>query len=117
MIMEPSASTQATTMPKLRGIALDLWERRNVPSLGYEPLFIGLGWDPSIARTLAHLIVRSGRRREREQKSLPTFARAVKILAKGSDVPIKKSLHAAQEILKIREDTSIVETIFKNAGL
>jgi hypothetical protein len=85
------------------------------PSPGYEPLFIENGLNPIIARGLAHLSVRSGRRQAEESGRRRPVFNAIRFL----QVPRRKGaiLSRVNTLLAAWKETSIIESIFHEAGL
>jgi hypothetical protein len=86
------------------------------PSPGYEPLLIKRGVDPILARAIAHLIVHRGTRVARETKSLPAVVDAIRFLAKPKRRRAAIS-RRAKTLLAAWADTSVIETIFEDAGM
>jgi hypothetical protein len=86
------------------------------PSRGYEPLLIESGYHPYVARVIAGLLARMGRRIAMESKLHRRVVEAIRFLGKG-----KRQRRAiaprANDLLEAFKKTSIIETIFDNAGL
>jgi hypothetical protein len=85
------------------------------PSPGYEPLLIEDGFNPIIARSFAYVAVRSGKRQAKESSRRRPVCDAIRYLA----VPRQKRaiISRANKILAAWRETSIVETLFDEAGL
>jgi hypothetical protein len=86
------------------------------PSPGYEPMLIKCGFDPILARMMARLLVRTGTRIENDSKRLRTVVGAIRFLAKPGRR--RRALSRRAEVLLTAwEETSVIETIFDDAGL
>jgi hypothetical protein len=85
------------------------------PSPGYEPLLIENGFNPIIARGLARVAVRFGKRQAKESSRRRPVCDAIRYLA----VPRQKRaiISRGNKILAAWRETSIVETLFDEAGL
>jgi hypothetical protein len=86
------------------------------PSPGYKPWLIERRSNSIAARGIAHLTVRHGNRIAKESVRLTTVVRAIQFLAKPSRNRPAISRKAAI-LLAASEETSIIETIFDDAGL
>jgi hypothetical protein len=85
------------------------------PSPGYEPFLLSRGCSPFAARGLAYLCVRVGRRIARESTRRREAYEAIRFLVRPG--PQKRALLArAQILLRIWDETSIIETAFSEAG-
>jgi hypothetical protein len=91
-----------------------LWRLCLLP--GYEPLFIRSGWNPLAARGVAKLAVRHGRRTAKESSWRHPVFDAIRFLAKRRRQR-RAILHRAELLLRAWKETSIIETIFTEAGL
>jgi hypothetical protein len=92
------------------------WANEKPPSRGYEPWFIGQGFNPILARTMAALQVHVGRRVAMDNRRLPEVVRAVKFLARPHRN--RKAISRKVKILLAAwHETSVIETVFSNAGL
>jgi hypothetical protein len=85
-------------------------------SPGYEPWLIKQGSNPIAARGMAHLIVRHGSRISKESLRLSPVVKAIRFLAKPSRNRPAISRNVAI-LLTAWQETSIIETIFDDAGL
>jgi hypothetical protein len=86
------------------------------PSPGYEPWLIERGSNPILGRMIARLLVRGGNRCATESVRLPAIVGAIRFLA----TPRRKRQAISREVdvlLAAWEKTSIIETIFDDAGL
>jgi hypothetical protein len=86
------------------------------PSPGYEPWLIERGSNLILARMIARLLVRRGNQSAMESVRLPAVVRAVRFLA----TPRRKRQAISRKVdvlLAAWEETSIIETIFDDAGL
>jgi hypothetical protein len=86
------------------------------PSKAYAPLLIERGGNPVLARGLASLAIRRGTRQAQESIRLPAVIGAIRFLAKP-DRRRRAILRKAEVLLTAWEQTSIIETIFDDAGL
>jgi hypothetical protein len=86
------------------------------PSPGYEPWLIERGINPILARMMARLLVRRGKRPAKESVRLPAVVRAFRFLAnpRRNRPAISRRVDV---LLRAWEETSIIETIFDDAGL
>ena len=89
---------------------------KSPPSPGYEPFFVRRGVDPVLARMMARLLVRRGRRIEAESQRHREVVEAVQFLAKPAR---KRSSIACRAgiLLAAWDETSIIEAIFDRASL
>jgi hypothetical protein len=85
------------------------------PSKGYEASFIEAGTAPIIARGLANVATKHGKRIVHEAKHHREVAKAIRFLAKARQKGATE--RRARIILKAWRDTSVVETLFESAGL
>jgi hypothetical protein len=88
--------------------------RRAPPSKGYEPALAEEGFHGLIARDIAKLAVRAGNREAKESKLRRPVFDAIKFLATPRQR--RAILSRCKLILAAWNDTSIVETLFSNAG-
>ena len=81
------------------------------PSIGYEPLLVESGYNRIIARCLARIVVRRGRRVGFEERQRTRVLQAIRFLAKPGR---KRSavLIRAKTLTAAWNETSIIETIF-----
>jgi hypothetical protein len=86
------------------------------PSPGYEPWLIKHGCNPIAARGLGHIIVRLGNRSAQESARYPSVVNAVRFLAKPRRNRPARNLRI-KLLLAAWDETSIIDTIFKNAKL
>ncbi len=84
-------------------------------SPGYEPLFIASGWDPFMARAMAKLVVRRGRRCAKESKMRRPVYAAIRFLTRVRQT--RAILSRTKLILKAWDDTTIIETVFDEADI
>ena len=81
------------------------------PSPGYEPWLVERGWNPIVARQMARLAVRHGKRVANDRARLPEVVRAIKFLARPDhhhqSVPRRVAV-----LLAAWNETSVIETIF-----
>jgi len=86
------------------------------PSRGYEPLLMEAGWNRIAARGVAKIAVRHGRRCAEESSWRRPVVDAIRFLAKPQRQR-RALLPRAKLILQVCKETSIIETIFFEAGL
>jgi hypothetical protein len=86
------------------------------PSRGYEPLLVEAGWNQFSARGVAKIAVRHGRRCAEESNWHRPVIDAIRFLAKPQRQR-RAILRRAKLILQACKETSIIETIFFEAGL
>jgi hypothetical protein len=86
------------------------------PSVGYEPFLVERNLNPVLARMMAHLLVRRGKRCANESVRLPAVVGAIRFLAKPGRGR-RAILRKAEVLLAAWEETSIIETIFDDADL
>jgi hypothetical protein len=99
----------------LAWIGLELASLRHAPpSKGYEPALAEEGFHELIARDIAKLAVRAGNREAKEGKLRRPVFDAIKFLATPRQR--RAILSRCKLILAAWNDTSIVETLFSNAG-
>jgi hypothetical protein len=99
----------------LAGSALVLSKlSRDPPSAGYEPLLVENGFDVIVARGIAKVAVRAGRRQAKEGKRRRPVFDAIRFLATPRQE--RAILSRAKLILAAWNETSIVETLFSDAG-
>jgi hypothetical protein len=85
------------------------------PSMGYAPYLMARGVHPIIAKGMAQLILHHARRRADENRRLPEVVRGIKYLSahhRRKDAVRRR----ADNLLKACHETSIIETIFDDAG-
>jgi hypothetical protein len=85
------------------------------PSAGYEPFFVDAGRNRVAACGAAALAVQHGRRRAKEAKQHRPVFDAIRFLGKQKRQR-RAILRCAKTLLKARQETSIIETIFDDAG-
>jgi hypothetical protein len=86
------------------------------PSRGYEPLLVECGCNRILARAMAALVVRRGRRQAKESKRHRDVFEAIRFLAEG--VRQRRAiLRRAKVILAAWEETSIIEEMFDATGV
>jgi hypothetical protein len=85
------------------------------PSPGYEPLLIEHRCDPVVARGLATLAVRHGRRRAWESSWERRVFEAIRFFGRRRRQK-RAILPRAALLLQASNETSIIETIFEEAG-
>ncbi len=85
-------------------------------SPGYEPMLIKRGVKPFVARGMAHLVVRRGKRVASEGKRLLEVAQAIRFLAEPGRQD-RAIFRRSELLLAAWEETSIVDTIFDSAGV
>jgi hypothetical protein len=86
------------------------------PSRGYEPWLVERGHNPILARMMAAVLVRRGNRVAKESVRLLPVINALRFLADQRHKSRAKSRRVAV-LLTAWEGTSIIETIFGDAGL
>jgi hypothetical protein len=86
------------------------------PSRGYEPFLVANGYDPFVARGLAELAVRSGKRQAKESKSYRRVVDAIRFLSSAGRQR-RAILSRAKLLVEAWNETSIVETLFDDARL
>jgi len=97
-------------------VPIAIREALSTPSPGYEPLLIKAGWSPLLARGMAKLAVRHGRRCANESKWRRPVVDAIRFLAERQRQR-RAIIRRAQLLLRAWNETSIIETIFDQAGL
>jgi hypothetical protein len=85
------------------------------PSPGYEPVLVENGIDTVLARGIASLAVRAGRRLASESKRRRPVFDAIRFLAKPRQK--RAVLSRAKILLAAWDETSIIETVFDEIGL
>jgi len=85
-------------------------------SPGYEPLFVESGWNPLVARGMARLAVRHGKRRANESKRRRPVFDAIRFLGERPH-QWRAVRRCAELLLRAWSETSIIETIFDEAGI
>jgi hypothetical protein len=85
------------------------------PSRGYEPVLVENGIHPVLARGVAFLAVRAGRRMASESKRRRPVFDAIRFLAKPRQK--RAILSRAKILLAAWDETSIIETVFDEVGL
>lgn len=119
--LKPAAVLFAESLNVLGGMFLMTWTimQRAVeraPSIAYEPLLIERGVKPGLARGLASLTISRANRAADERLKLAAVVRAFRFLAKpgrGKRAVIRR----AEILLAAWEETSLINTIFVDAGL
>jgi hypothetical protein len=86
------------------------------PSSGYEPLLVEAGWNPFIARAAATVAVRRGNRCAKESKLRRPVFDAIRFLAQRPR-QARAILRCAKLLVEAWTETSIIETLFDEAGL
>jgi hypothetical protein len=86
------------------------------PSAGYEPLLVESGYNRILARAAAGLVVRSAKRSAKESKRRRPVFDAIRFLAERGRRR-RATLARAKLLLAAWEETSIIETIFDEAGV
>jgi len=86
------------------------------PSCGYEPMLGVRGVNPILARLTRLLLVRRGTRIAGENKWFPRVAEAIRFLAKPGRRR-RAFVHKVKLLLRVWDETSIIETIFCDASL
>jgi hypothetical protein len=84
------------------------------PSRGYEPLLVECGVNRLLARGMANIAVRHGKRRAHECKNWRCVCEALRFLA-VKERQHRAILARAKVLLKAWEETSIIESIFQEA--
>jgi hypothetical protein len=84
-------------------------------SRGYEPMLQEHGFNAISARGMAHLLVKSGKRRAKEERLRPAVVKAIRGLA--TSYTKKTTLDRARYLLQVADDSSIVDTICCEVGL
>jgi hypothetical protein len=95
---------------------IPIFEALRTPSPGYEPLLMVAGWGQLLARGMAKLAVRHGRRRADESRRQRAVFEAIRFLAKPQR---RRSAIACRAKLLYRawNETSLIETIFDEVGI
>jgi hypothetical protein len=86
------------------------------PSRGYEPLLIESGWHPLVARGMAKLAVRHGKRRAKESKRRRPVFDAIRFLGERKRQR-RAILRRTELLLQAWKETSIIESCFDEIGL
>jgi hypothetical protein len=89
---------------------------QNFPSKSYGPYFEAQGVAPFLARGLGSLTISRGRRQADEAKRVAPVIEAIRFLAQG-DRQRRAILSRARVVLAASKETSIVDELFRNAGL
>jgi hypothetical protein len=95
------------------GIALKVSELP--PSPGYEPMLREHGFNSISARGLAHLLVKSGKRQEKEEQLRLSVVKAIRGLAQPQAE--SQLLERARIVLQAADESTIVDTICCEVGL
>lgn len=88
----------------------------SAPSSGYEPWLVEHGYDPVLARGMAHLIAHQGNRCARDSARLSLVVHAVRFLAEPRRNKPARNRRVTL-LLAAWQETSVIETIFEKAGL
>jgi hypothetical protein len=83
-------------------------------SAGYEPALTQHGFNPILARGMAHLIKRSGERQAKEQQLRPQVVSTIKALTFASR---GRLLKYADYLCAVADESSIIDTICCEVGL
>jgi hypothetical protein len=89
---------------------------QNFPSKSYGPYFEAQGVAPFLARGLGSLTISRGRRQADEAKRVAPVIEAIRFLAQG-DRQRRAILSRARVVLAASKETSIVDELFRKAGL
>jgi hypothetical protein len=81
------------------------------PSPGYEPLLMSAGWNQVVARGMAKLAVRHGRRRAEESKWQRGVVDAIRFLARRKRQR-RAILSRAKYLLQAQHESTIIGSIF-----
>jgi hypothetical protein len=88
----------------------------NFPSKAYGPYLETQGFAPFLARGLGSLTISLGTREADEAKRVAPVVEAIRFLARG-DRQKRAILSRAKLVLAASKETSIVDELFRNAGL
>jgi hypothetical protein len=88
----------------------------NFPSKAYGPYLEAQGFAPFLARGLGSLTISLGTREADEAKRMAPVVEAIRFLARG-DRQKRAILSRAKLVLAASKKTSIVDELFRNAGL
>jgi hypothetical protein len=88
----------------------------NFPSKAYGPYLEARGFAPFLARGLGSLTISLGTREADEAKRVAPVVEAIRFLARG-DRQKRAILSRAKLVLAASKETSIVDELFRNAGL
>lgn len=88
----------------------------NFPSKAYGNYFEAQGFAPFLARGLASLTISLGTREADEARRVTPVVEAIRFLARG-DRQKRAILSRAKLVLAASKETSIVDELFRNAGL
>jgi hypothetical protein len=88
----------------------------NFPSKAYGPYLEVQGFAPFLARGLGSLTISLGTREADEAKSMAPVVEAIRFLARG-DRQKRAILSRAKLVLAASKEASIVDGLFRNAGL
>jgi hypothetical protein len=86
------------------------------PSKAYGPYFEARGFVPFLARGLSSLIISVATRESDEAKRVAPVVEAIRFLAQG-DRQRRAILSRAKLVLAASKETSVVDELFRNAGL
>lgn len=95
---------------------IPIFEALRTPSPGYEALLMEAGWGQLAARGMAKLAVGHGKRRAKESTWYRPVFDAIRFLAKRPRQR-RAILRCARLLLNAWNETSIIETIFDEAGV
>jgi hypothetical protein len=88
----------------------------NFPSKAYRPYLEAQGFAPFLARGLGSLTISLGTREANEARRVTRVVEAIRFLARG-DRQKRAILARAKLVLAASKETSIVDELFRNAGL
>jgi hypothetical protein len=88
----------------------------NFPSKAYGPYLEAQGFAPSLASGLGSLTISRGTREASEARRVAAVVEAIRFLAQG-DRQRRAILPRARVVLAASKETSIVDGLFRNAGL
>jgi hypothetical protein len=89
---------------------------QNFPSKAYGPYLAARGAPPFLASGLASLTLSGGKRQAREAKWVAPVVEAIRFLSRG-DRQKRAILSRAKLVLAASKETSIVDELFRKAGL
>jgi hypothetical protein len=95
---------------------IPILEAFRAPSPGYEPLLMAAGWNQFVARGMAKLAKRHGRRVAAESQWERRVAEAIRFLARRPRQH-RAILRRAKLLLEAYEKTSLIESLFDKAKL
>ncbi len=90
---------------------------RSTPSVGYEPLFIGLGDHPVVVRGLARMIIRLGPEyADQNNRQRRAIVKSVRVLEKKSARRVAFIAKTSSAMLSLPAARSLIDAVFAESG-